>query len=70
MDGQFDLLSKVESTAHANEKGYFVRQINHQDTIHFILNIHYAKRLPSISYAYGLFEEAELVGVITYGSPP
>lgn len=35
----------------------------------FILEIHYAKRWPSISYAYGLFDGSELVGVVTYGSP-
>jgi hypothetical protein len=66
----FDLLSEVESETNANDKGYFVRQVNYQDTIDFILNIHYAKRVPSISYAYGLFEDSELVGVITYGKPP
>lgn len=37
---------------------------------HFILNVHYAKRWPSISYAFGLFEDEELIGVVTYGTPP
>ena len=36
----------------------------------FILGIHYAKRWPSISYAFGLFIDDELCGVATYGSPP
>lgn len=36
----------------------------------FILNIHYAKRIPSISYAFGLFETDELIGIVTYGTPP
>lgn len=36
----------------------------------FILGIHYAKRWPSISYAFGLFDESELIGVVTYGTPP
>src|SRR5699024_11264718 len=36
----------------------------------FILGIHYAKRWPSISYAFGLFDKSELVGVVTYGAPP
>lgn len=36
----------------------------------FILGIHYAKRWPSISYAFGLFIDDELCGVVTYGSPP
>jgi len=33
------------------------------------LFIHYAHRLPSISYAYGLFDDGELIGVCTYGTP-
>ena len=49
---------------------YQVKKIDYQDTKPFILNIHYAKRMPSISFAYGLFYENELVGVVTYGSPP
>ena len=39
------------------------------ETKPWLLNRHYAKRLPSISYAFGLFDEGELVGVCTYGSP-
>jgi hypothetical protein len=33
------------------------------------LGIHYAKRFPSVSYAFGLFNDGELVGVVTYGTP-
>lgn len=36
----------------------------------FIIGIHYAHRWPSISYAYGLFSGSELIGVVTYGTPP
>jgi hypothetical protein len=46
-----------------------VRAITRQDCAPFILDIHYAKRWPSISYAFGLFDESELVGVVTYGNP-
>ena len=35
----------------------------------FILDIHYAKRKPSISYVYGLFDDKELIGVCSFGSP-
>lgn len=35
----------------------------------FILQIHYAKRLPPISYAFGLYEDEELIGIVTYGQP-
>jgi len=66
----FDLLSPLENEQNADENGYFVRQINYEDTKDFILNIHYAKRIPSISFAYGLFKNCELVGIVTYGKPP
>ena len=49
---------------------YMVREIPKSDSHYWLINIHYAKRIPSISYAYGLFEFGELVGVITYGTPP
>ena len=48
---------------------YDVKKINYNDTKPFILNIHYAKRMPSISYAYGLFLNNDLVGIVSYGSP-
>ena len=48
---------------------YQVKQISYQDTKPFILDIHYAKRMPSISYAYGLFNIEDLIGIISYGSP-
>ena len=48
---------------------YEVKKINYNDTKHFILNIHYAKRMPSISFAYGLFLSNELVGIVSYRSP-
>jgi len=48
---------------------YSVQQIEYKDTKHLILNVHYAKRMPSISFAYGLFEEKEFVGLVSYGSP-
>ena len=49
---------------------YQIKKINYNDTKPFILNIHYAKRMPSISFAYGLFLSNELVGIVSYGSPP
>ena len=33
------------------------------------MNIHYARRMPSVSYAFGLFDEEKLIGVCTYGQP-
>lgn len=46
-----------------------VKKIPFEDTKPFILKIHYARRMPSISYAFGLFMGVELVGVCTFGPP-
>jgi hypothetical protein len=46
-----------------------VRQIKSEDTKDWLLNIHYAKRIPSISYAFGLYIDNELFGIVTYGTP-
>ena len=48
---------------------YEVKRIERSDCEPYILGIHYAKRWVSISFAFGLFEDSELVGIITYGSP-
>jgi len=48
---------------------YEVRDIPAQFTHSWLLKTHYAKRIPNITNAYGLFENREMVGVITYGKP-
>ena len=48
---------------------YSVVQIPYEATKDWILNIHYARRMPSISYAYGLYLYDEMVGMVSYGSP-
>lgn len=35
----------------------------------WILNRHYAKRMCPISYAFGIYEEENMIGVVTYGTP-
>ena len=50
-------------------KGYEIREIKYNDTKDFILNKHYAQRMPSISFAYGLFNGGNMVGVLTIGKP-
>ena len=49
---------------------YKVKKISYEDTKPYLLGIHYAKRMPSVSYAYGLFLNNKLCGVVTYGKPP
>ena len=48
-----------------------VRRITYEATKPFILSIHYARRMPCIQYAFGLFdgEYPYPVGVATYGQP-
>ena len=50
--------------------GYQVKSIKRLDCSEYILQIHYAQRWPSISYAFGLYLDDVLCGVITYGTPP
>lgn len=48
---------------------YEVKAITRKETEPFIIGIHYAKRWPSITWSFGLFDGGELVGVCTYGTP-
>ena len=48
---------------------YEVKSIDKYLCKEWLLYKHYAKRIPSISYSFGLFQN-NLVGVCTFGSPP
>ena len=49
---------------------YFVIPIAYEDTKDLILNVHYARRMPSVSYSFGLYRGMEgLQGICTFGSP-
>jgi len=58
-----------QSSFFDTQEGYAVQKIEARDSYWFILNIHYAKRIPSISYAFGLFKDGNLIGVCTFGKP-
>ena len=47
-----------------------VKKIKREDTLEFILNIHYAKRIPQIIHSFGLFVNNDLQGIVTFGNPP
>lgn len=47
-----------------------VERITRNQCADLILNVHYSRRWPSISYAFGLFDSYGLEGVVTYGTPP
>ena len=46
-----------------------VKPIQSYETYDWLLNVHYAKRIPSISFAFGLFNDGVLKGIVTYGMP-
>tara|TARA_R100001440_G_scaffold7522_2_gene14720 strand:+ start:656 stop:1309 length:654 start_codon:yes stop_codon:yes gene_type:complete len=48
---------------------YKVKSISKHLCKEWLLHKHYAKRIPSISYAFGLFDK-DLIGICTLGSPP
>jgi len=48
---------------------YTVKSIAKHLCKEWLLHKHYAKRIPSISYAFGLFDK-DLIGICTLGSPP
>lgn len=47
----------------------YVRRIEYSETKPFLLGIHYARRMPCITDAFGLFVNEKMVGVVTYGVP-
>lgn len=51
------------------KNGYKVIRIEASDTAEWIMKKHYAHRMPSISYAFGLYGDASLIGICTFGSP-
>lgn len=65
LEGQINWFDVLE----AQDGGKIVRRITYEETKPFLLNIHYARRMPCITDAFGLFVNAELVGVVTYGVP-
>ena len=50
--------------------GFIVSSIDYQDTKEWLLKKHYAKRMCSIKYSFGLFINEILSGVVTFGMPP
>lgn len=63
----FDLNTEISIFDVPEEK--FVRRISPEEAMPFLLNIHYARRKPCITDAFGLFVGGALIGVVTYGIP-
>ena len=49
--------------------GYTVRAVKRGEFEWLLLNHHYARRVPSISHAFGLFDQSSIIGVVTFGTP-
>ncbi len=49
--------------------GVDVRRIPYEETYEWLMYKHYAHRIPSISYAFGLYKNSIMVGVCTFGTP-
>jgi len=64
---QLEFFNEVSIFDTPEEK--FVRRITPEEAYPFLFNIHYARRKPCITDAFGLFVNGELVGVVTYGIP-
>ena len=52
---------------------FYVSSVEHSATYDYIINKHYAHRLPSITYAFGLFKKTDntayMCGICTFGRP-
>ncbi len=46
-----------------------VKTIKNQECKEWFLRKHYAKRIPSTSYAFGLYQNSSLIGVCSFGRP-
>lgn len=51
------------------KENYEVRAIPYEQIVPWLLYKHYAHRVPSITWAFGLYRQKELVGVVSYGTP-
>lgn len=52
------------------KKRYSVKRIEPSRTRDWCMNKHYAKRLPSIMIAFGLYDHSVLIGICTFGMTP
>lgn len=51
------------------DKALSVKAIQNWEAEPWVLRKHYARRIPPISYAFGLYQNNSLIGVVTYGVP-
>jgi hypothetical protein len=46
-----------------------VLPIKYEETKDWLLHVHYLHRMPQIKYAFGLFEDQQCLGIVTFGLP-
>lgn len=61
--------SNVQKQARLNQI-YTVKSIDKFQCKDWLINKHYAKRMPSIEYSFGIYKDITLVGICTFGPPP
>lgn len=67
IEGQINLFD-LDEEDHGKDK--WVRRITYEETKPFLLKIHYARRMPCITDAFGLFiKGGKMIGCVTYGIP-
>ena len=50
-------------------KNYSVKKISYDQAREWILQIHYAHRMPPVQKVFGLFKDKKIIGVCSYGKP-
>ena len=51
------------------KENYEIRALPYEQAVPWFLYKHYARRVPSITWAFGLYREKVLLGVVSYGTP-
>lgn len=73
MSKTFDVQSKNEADNHHsapfNKKEFFVSIIEKKETYPWLLRKHYARTIPNIMFAFGLYKNHILKGVCCFGTP-
>lgn len=65
IETQLSLLDFLDDAPPSKE----VRCIDYDEIKPFVMRVHYARRMPCVNYAFGLFVDGNLVGCVTYGVP-
>lgn len=65
----FIFIGRLPANNKNQMENYTIQSIPSKTAYPFLLNIHYAKRIPSITFCFGLFKAGILNGVCSFGTP-